>query len=187
MLVEGTEDIAYIKAHILRLGLMDRFWALGGHFIPAHAKSRMVKPLAILNAIGIPHYCLFDADGDCANPKARPMQESDNQAQYTLMGIAGAVPFPDEAHWGDGFTVWPTNHTKVIEADFGKDAWFMTHGVVRVVHGQPADIQKTAHFIPEYLEATWAGGRGSPTGERLALAILEDSERKVGKYKSGRS
>lgn len=187
VLVEGTEDIAYIKAHMLRLGLTDRFRSLGGHFVPAHKKSRMVKPLAILNAMGIPHYCLFDADGDCDNPKTRPMHESDNRALYSLLGVAGASPFPDQIHWGEGFTVWPTSHTKVIEADFGVDAWSKAKEVVRAANGHPADIQKTAYFIADYLGAAWSAGGTSTTGEKLARAILEDAERKVGRAKTGQS
>lgn len=180
VLVEGKEDIAYIKAHMLKLGLMDRFRALGGHFIPAHNKSRMVKPLAILKAMGIPHYCLFDADGDCENPKARPMHKSDNRALHTLLGVSDLPPFPDQIHWGDGFTVWPTSHTKVIEADFGKEAWAKAKEEVRTANGHPADIQKTAYFIADYLAVAWAAGQTSHTSEKLARAILEDAERKVG-------
>lgn len=179
VLVEGTEDVAYIKAHMLRLRLMDRFRALGGHFIPAHAKSRMVKPLAILKAMKIPHYCLFDADGDCEESKAGPMHKSDNRALYTLLGVEDATLFPDGIDWGDGFTVWPTNLTAVVEADFGKDAWNRAQETVRAAHGHPAGIQKNAYFIAEYLQAAWDAGGASETIERLAKRILDDAARKV--------
>lgn len=183
VLVEGPEDISYIKAHLMRLGLMNRVRALGVHFIPSHSKSRMLKPLAILNAMEIPHYCLFDADGDCTNANARPMHESDNGALYTLLGIKDAQAFPDQDHWDDGFTVWATNHSKVIEADFGAEAWARAKGKVRAAYGHPADIQKNAMAIADYLGTAWAEGGVSKVSEKLARVILEDAERKVGKGK----
>lgn len=172
VLVEGTEDIAYIKAHMLKLGVMGRFRALGGHFIPVHKKSRMPKPLAILKKLGIPFFCVFDADGDCEKPEERNCHKSDNKALLTLLGIDGVPPFPSETVWNDSTTVWATSYTKVIEADFGPEAWKQAKDAVRTAHGCPPRIDKTAYYIPEFLNEAWTSGGSSPTSERLVNAIL---------------
>lgn len=178
VLVEGHEDIAYIKAHMLKLGLMGRFRALGGHFIPVHKKSRMPKPLAILKKLGIPCFCVFDADGDCVKAEERPCHESDNRALLTLMGIEGVPPFPTETVWNDSATIWATSYTKVIEADFGPEAWKQAKDIVRTAHGCPPKIDKTAYYIPEFLNEAWTRGGSSPASERLVNAILAGAERR---------
>jgi len=178
VLVEGTEDIAYIKAHMSKLGLMERFRALGGHFIPVHKKSRMPKPLAILKKLGIPFFCVFDADGDCENEKERNCHESDNKALLTLMGIEGVPPFPTETVWNDSATVWVTSYTTIIEADFGPEAWKQAKDAVRAAHGNPPRIDKTAYYIPEFLNEAWTRGGSSPTSERLVNTILEGAGRR---------
>lgn len=180
VLVEGTEDIAYIKAHLLKLGLMDKFRALGCHLIPVHGKSRMAKPLAILKKMGIPFYCMFDADGDC-EARHRTNHENDNKALLTLLGFPGVQPFPAESHWGDGFTVWDTCLTKTIASNIGAEAWEKAMNKVRTENGCPPAIEKTAYFIPDFLEAAWGEGFTSPTAERLVRTILADAERRLGR------
>jgi predicted ATP-dependent endonuclease of OLD family len=178
VLVEGTEDIAYIKAHMLKMGVMERFRALGGHFVPVHKKSRMPKPLAILKKLGIPFFCLFDADGDCTKADERTCHESDNKALLALMGMDSTQPFPAETVWTDSATVWATSHTKVIEADFGPEAWKQAKDTVRTAHGCPPKIDKTAYYIPEFLNEAWTKGGSSPTSEKLVQAILAGAERR---------
>ncbi|WP_243295605.1 AAA family ATPase [Geothrix mesophila] len=178
VLVEGTEDIAYIKAHMLKQGVMERFRALGGHFIPVHKKSRMPKPLAILVRLGIPFFCVFDADGDCAKAEHLPSHESDNKTLLTLMGMAGAPPFPAETVWSPTATVWATSYTKVIEADFGPETWEQAKDAVRAAHGCPPNIDKTAYYIPEFLNEAWTRGGSSPASERLVQAIMAGAERR---------
>lgn len=178
VLVEGTEDIAYIKAHMLKMGLMERFRALGGHFIPVHGKSRMPKPLAILKKLGIPFYCVFDADGDCEKPEDRQRHESDNKALMALLGLTEVPPFPPKTVWLESVTVWTASHTKSIEADFGEETWKQALDAVRSLHGCPPKIDKTAYFIPEFLGEAWAKGGISATSERLVQAILAGAERR---------
>lgn len=178
VLVEGTEDIAYIKAHMLKLGMMERFRAFGGHFIPVHKKSRMPKPLAMLKKLGIPFFCVFDADGDCAKPEERKCHEGDNRALLTLMGIEGVPPFPAETVWNDSATVWATSYTKVIESDFGPEAWKQAKDAVKTAHGCPPNIDKTPYYIPEFLTEAWAKGGVSANSEKLVMAIMAGAERR---------
>ena len=177
VLVEGTEDIAYLKAHMLRNGQMERFRALGGHFIPAHRKSRMPKPLAILKKLGIPFFCLFDADGDC-KPEELANHQGDNKTLMSLLGINGVDPSPSETVWTETATIWATSFTKVIEADFGAEAWKQAKDAVRATHGCPPRIDKTAFYIPEFLQEVWGKGLTSPNCERLLAAIIAGAEKR---------
>jgi hypothetical protein len=180
VLVEGAEDIAYIKAHLHRLNLMDRFRALGCHLIPVHGKSRMAKPIAILKKMGVPFYCVLDADGDCKE-KHRETHEVDNRTLFGLLDLAGTTSFPAETIWKDGVTVWATTLTGTIVSDFGEEGWKRAMDGVRAENGFPPDIDKTAYFIPEFLGAAWNAGLSSPSMERLVRGILADAERRLGK------
>jgi predicted ATP-dependent endonuclease of OLD family len=176
VLVEGAEDIAYIKAHMHKLGVMERFRALGGHFVPVHKKSRMPKPLAILKNLGIPFFCLFDADGDCEKPAERTCHEADNRALMSLLGLEGTPAFPAATIWNEAATIWETSLTKVIESDFGTELWAQSKETVRAAHGCPPRIDKTAYYIPEFLQEGWIRGGGSPSCERLVNSILKGAE-----------
>lgn len=178
VLVEGREDMAYIKAHLIKLDLMDRFRAIGCHIIPAHKKSQLLRPTAILEKIGIPFFCVFDADGDCEE-RHRTTHESENKALLSLLGKADAQPLPAETYWSDNTVVWASCLTKVIAAEFGADTWKAALDKVRAENGCPPEIEKNAHFIPDFLEVVWGKGLSSPSAEKLCRFILADAEHRL--------
>lgn len=180
VLVEGMEDVAFIKAHLIKHELMDQFRALGCHIIPAHKKSKIQRPIAILKKMSIPFYCIFDADGAC-EAKHRPTHEGENKVLLSLLGKEGVGPFPSDHYWGTGVTVWKSCITDTIRDEFGDAAWDKAMDKVRSENGFPAGIEKSAHFIPDFLEEAWAEGLSSPSMEKLVKAIIEDAKTKMGR------
>lgn len=180
VLVEGTEELAYLKAYLINMGLMERFRTLGCHIVPTRKKSQMPRPIAIMRKMGIPLYCVFDSDGDC-EAKHRPTHEAENKAILILLGTTGGSAFPTSDHWSDGLTVWANNLTKRIEADFGKEEWNDCLDQVRAENGHPPDINKNGYFIPDFLEKAWGKGLSSDNMERLCHEILAHAERQLGK------
>ena len=52
----------------------------------ANAKSYLIEPIVIAQALDIPVFVLFDADGNKMNPDQRVKHEKDNRALLKLLG-----------------------------------------------------------------------------------------------------
>ena len=100
VLVEGLEDIAFISTYMELFDFMDEFRSLGGHIVQCQGKSHLIQAVAICNALSLPCFVVFDADGDTPldtperSTGRRQQHERENATLFKLMGVANPEPFP---------------------------------------------------------------------------------------------
>jgi putative ATP-dependent endonuclease of the OLD family len=116
--VEGLEDSAFLVSYLTLSGRWDDFRRLGAHIIPVGGKDRLIQPLTVANAFGIPSITIFDSDGDeygsidltkeSAQKLAerRPMHIRDNTALLKLSGIDQFDPFPSKTLFHGRLVMW---------------------------------------------------------------------------------
>jgi hypothetical protein len=152
ILVEGLEDLAYITTELHLSRLWSEFRRLGCHLVPANGKDKLIQPLAMAVELSMPVFVVFDADGDNQNPSQRPKHEKDNKALMALLGVNGPA-FPDQHIMGTNFTVWQSNLTKVVKADFPQQDYERIAESVRQIYGQEGGLEKNELFIANWLTA----------------------------------
>lgn len=118
ILVEGLEDVAYITTYMQLTNRWDEFRRLGCHIIAADGKDRIIQPLAIATALGIPTFVVFDSDSHtygtidlATDPEGkraarRPMHVRDNNAILRLCGIPTPDPFPAATLFHPNVIMW---------------------------------------------------------------------------------
>lgn len=171
ILVEGLEDVSYITTELHLSGQWAEFRRLGCHLIPANGKDRLIQPLVIANAMGIPCFAMFDADGDANGDEQRRRHEKDNRALMRILEVEGD-PFPAHVVLTDRCAVWPSNLGQTVRAEFGA-AYRAVADSVRVRYGHESGLEKNDLFIADWLEAGRSSGHASPTLQRLCTAILK--------------
>lgn len=186
VLVEGTEDVAYISTYLTLLDLWDEFRKLGCHLVPAGGKSALAQPLAVARGLKIPTFVIFDSDrhecvaapGDSEErigkkAQKRPMHEKDNLAVLKLAGVGATDAFPVETLWGENLVMWSSEIGKVVATDFGADVWTQMGQTVRAKYGvEQGDFNKNSLFIGYRLTEAWEQGKRSASLEALCKAIL---------------
>jgi putative ATP-dependent endonuclease of OLD family len=70
ILVEGSEDVAYLSAHLAVTNQLDWFRRRGCHFVICRGKTNISRPLAIAQSLKIPTYVVFDNDYTLTNAEA---------------------------------------------------------------------------------------------------------------------
>lgn len=171
ILVEGLEDLAYITTELQLSGLWSEFRRLGCHIIPVNGKDRLVQPLAIALELGLPVFVIFDADGDTINEDHRRRQEIDNRTLMNLLGIAGD-PFPTDEVCGANHTIWETNLTKTVKADFHEADYTRVTEAVRLNYAQEGGLEKNHLFIAEWVTTASIENLRSRTLNNLCKAII---------------
>lgn len=151
ILVEGPEDIAYINAGLVILGLWDEFRASGAHIIPVGGKAQFLRPLLVAKELGIPTFTIFDGDGD-------KQGENKKQNTYLLEALEGgdpSTPFPAETKWEDSFVQWVIDIRSTFEEEINQktpDAWENTRKQAREKFGNPKNFDKNPTFIGHHLK-----------------------------------
>jgi len=118
ILVEGLEDLAYLMSWLTLSDRMEEFRRLGGHIVPVHGKSELLRPLIIAQALGIPVYVLFDADGDKLEKDAWKKDHTrDNLGLLKLLGGDEAQVFPSTVYHGSNWTIFPADLGAAVDAE----------------------------------------------------------------------
>lgn len=170
VLVEGLEDVSYITTELHLLGCWAEFRRLGCHLIPVNGKDKLIQPLAIASELQLPVFVIFDADGDTTRPDHRRKHEIDNLAIMSLLGVAHD-PFPQTV-WGQNYTIWETNLTNTVKADFGADYERIANNV-RQHYAQEGGLEKNDLFIADWVTAAHNENLRSATLMRLCQSILD--------------
>lgn len=178
ILVEGLEDVAYFTAQLHLSGRWDDFRRLGCHLVPANGKDKLVQPLAIARALGLPVFVVFDADGQVENPDQRLKHARDNRTLMALAGITGAE-FPKEVLAGPDYTIWPTNLTHALSSEMGTEAADIRNRV-RQNYADEGGLEKNGLFIAEWMGAASDAGVRSELLESLVTRIVAHAERVAG-------
>lgn len=171
ILVEGLEDVSYITTVLHLLDLWTEFRRLGCHLIPVNGKDKLIQPLAISIELGLPVYIMFDADGNTTRADHRLKHEQDNKALLNLLGQAHDI-FPTNNIIGANHTIWSTNLTDVVKADFGKNYQRLAD-LARVYYAQEGGLEKNDLFIAEWLSTAYQEGLSSPNLASLCNSILQ--------------
>jgi putative ATP-dependent endonuclease of OLD family len=177
--VEGLEDMGYISSYLSLLDLWDEFRALGCHLVQVQGKSHLVYALAVANALDLPTFTVFDADGNTPPDEPgrptgkRTKHEKDNTAILQLSGIEQPQPFPAQTLWAKNVVTWPNQIGEIVEHDIGADELQKLKEEVSKKYGIFVhDKDKNVLFIGYLMAEAWDQGRKSPTLEKLCRAIL---------------
>lgn len=171
ILVEGLEDVAYIKAYMILMGKWDEFRRLQCHIVPANGKSHLIRPYAIAKKLDIHTFVVFDSDGHEQDKGKRNKHRKDNEAIIKIFG-AEAEPFPEDHQWSDGLVIWKSEMGKAVTADFQNNVFTQYAEKARIECGQEKGLGKNTLFIASWLALAWADGHKSETLEKLCLSIL---------------
>lgn len=175
ILVEGSEDVAYIMAWMTLSGRLNAFRARHAHVVAVDGKSRLAEPLALVQTLRIPYFLMFDADAGCED-KHRPRHEQDNRVLLSLLGRAGADCFPQQAVWNECFVQWPTDLSTVVDAELGEreggNILRQAEELAAVQCGHSGGMAKTSVYIEEKLSAARARGGSCPTLDSVCEAVL---------------
>jgi predicted ATP-dependent endonuclease of OLD family len=175
VLVEGSEDVAYLMAWMSLMDQLGPYRRSGLHVVPVDGKSNLARPLILAQQLGIPVFVVFDADGDCEEIH-RPGHRIDNQRLLHLLGQPDADPFPTEIFWGNNFVVWPTSLATVVFAELkaSVDPALIERlkEQARVKCGQASGLSKNSIFIQHVLEGAHREGAQSDTLRRWCAAVL---------------
>ncbi|RYY89977.1 MAG: DUF2813 domain-containing protein [Chitinophagaceae bacterium] len=168
--VEGIEDIAYIKTYLELSGMIEEFRKLGCHLINADKKEHLIEPLAIAKLLGMPAYCVFDADID-----AKPdWVENHKKMNRQIIGVQNAVglnEWPTTICHKRNLWLWPTHADEAIKPEI--PSWQHHAQTAALEYGNPGGLGKNALAIARTLELAWNAGERSPSLLQLVTSIVD--------------
>ena len=150
VLVEGQEDVAFISTHLGLGNQLSQFRMLGCHFISAGGKTNLSRLVAIAQELSIPHFVIFDADGDEKKPTDRDKHKKDNLCLMRLCGLKDCDPFPQEILWGERIAVWPENIRKSVCEDLGVGVWTAALATAKDAHDLQEGVKAKNHMLIAY-------------------------------------
>ncbi|WP_142250149.1 AAA family ATPase [Bradyrhizobium sp. UNPF46] len=173
LLVEGLEDIAYITTWLNLTGRWESYRKSGCNIVAVNGKSALLEPLVIAKKLAIPHYVVFDADGNVENAGRRNLHRLDNTKVIKLLDGDASEPFPTATVWADRFVLWPVNLTTTLKAEVGASVWETSYSAATKGLGNPEGsfLKNTVH-IGEHLAILQNKGSKLPTLDRLCEMIL---------------
>lgn len=177
VLVEGTEDVAFISTHLHLTDRWARFRELGCHFVVAEGKGPLSRPLAIAKELGIPAFVVFDGDVDQTEKKTRESNGRDNSCILRLCGVTDVDPLPADDLWRENVVMWNSEVTKVVPQDFGNDVWTQAEDESRENRGLVGIRRKNNLLIAATLEHLASQGKTSRVLTKLCEHILAFAEK----------
>jgi len=173
VLVEGLEDVAYIKSGLILEQKWDEFRKLGFHIVPAGGKSSMIQPLAILLELGIPCFVVFDSDGHEPDMKKRAKHERDNQIILNLCGLTDQPAMPTDTAWHTSCVVWKSEMGQIVKGDFDPAIFQQIHQTAITECGDGGNLNKNEMYIGCLLAEAYQLGHNPITLKKLCDSIVE--------------
>jgi hypothetical protein len=171
ILLEGIEDVAFIGTHLKLTNRWLEFRKNGCHFIISVGKTNLSRPVVIAQQLCIPHFAVFDADGNSS--ENRDGHKRDNDCLFKLFGQIDAPSFPESIVWGDCFTCWPSCIFDAVKDDFGENVWNQATEKAKVNKGYVKGVkQKNNMLIAATLEELSKEGKHSAVLTQLCDRIL---------------
>jgi putative ATP-dependent endonuclease of OLD family len=172
ILVEGIEDLAYITSWMILSDRWTEFRRHGCHVVPTNGKGYLIEPVIIAQALDIPVFVLFDADGNKTKASERDRHEIENKALLRLLGGSDSDPFPNAAVWGASYVQWPTNLGNVLKSEVDPTVWDQTFGEATKTLGNPEGsyIKNPVH-IGDHVRLLKAEGHPPSSLDRLCAEI----------------
>ena len=173
VLVEGLEDVAYIKSGLILEQKWDEFRKLGFHIVSAGGKSSMIQPLAILLELGIPCFVVFDSDGHQPDMNKRGKHERDNQIILNLCGLTDQPAMPTHTVWHTSCVVWKSEMGQIVKEDFDPAIFQQIHQTAITECGDGGNMNKNEMYIGCLLAEAYQLGHKPVTLKRLCDSIVE--------------
>jgi energy-coupling factor transporter ATP-binding protein EcfA2 len=154
ILVEGSEDVAYLTAHLALTNQLDWFRRLGCHFVICRGKTNISRPLAIAKCLQIPAYTFFDSDTD--KKKDLDREARDNGCLLALTGNADQDPRSANSIFTKTASMLSPNLTVAVREEYGSADWETLSNEVRKKFGLGDGVSaKNAYLIAHCLEAAY--------------------------------
>jgi putative ATP-dependent endonuclease of the OLD family len=174
VLVERSEDRAYILSWMEISGKWEDFRRKGIHVVPAEGKRQMIQPRAVASVLGLPTFTVFDADADAPEDNGRRKQhENENKA---LLGLCGftlpAHPWPTS--WNSGCVMWNENIGSEVKASVGATTFDQIRQQVLAEIGHDVrNVDKETLYVYRLLEKLEEAGHKPAILDKLCENILE--------------
>ena len=119
ILVEGLEDVGYLRGAIEAYGYEEKFLQHGYNIIPTMGKNEMVPVIELCKAFNIPHFVILDADSkhETASAEKAKNTKKVNEIIFKQLENISSEPFIEEIIVGNNACIWPDN----IQAAFIKE------------------------------------------------------------------
>ncbi len=138
VLVEGSEDVAYISAYLTHTDKWSEFRRLGCHFIICEGKTNMSRPLAIANGLKLSAFVVFD--GDC-DKEDLVGHKRDNDCLIALLD-ENPKPITAEVYFGNRLVMWKTRIFDAISNEVGQDTWANAENDAREKYNLQAGVRR---------------------------------------------
>ena len=123
VLVEGTEDIAFISMHLQVTGWWTRFRELGCHFVVTGGKSPMSRPTPSQpNLVFLRSSCSIGTP-TTRKPTSRKKNAKDNSCILRLCRLKTFDPLPADNLWGENVVMWKSSITNAVREGFADGTW----------------------------------------------------------------
>ncbi len=172
ILVEGSEDIAYLVTYLELTGRWEQFRSRGGHFVTAAGKTNLSRPLAITQELGMPAYVVLDADGNQTGAGERARNQRDNQCILNLLGLQDEPTFPENAVVRARLTMWPASIHVAVRSDYGEVSWDAAQQAARDKYGLHSIKNKNSLLVVATMEELWTRGERSQLLDEVTNSIL---------------
>lgn len=179
ILVEGSEDIAFITSVLMLTGKISEFRRYGCHIVPVNGKSNLIKPLAMAKLLKIPAYVIFDADtnkDEIANEEKRNSEvtrhKKDNKAILSVQGHEAENDWPDNHIIKDNLTCWKTNIGSEVENEIGTD-WKKFKQEAEQHYDNAGGLNKNPLVVAKILDIAWSNGKKSELLSNLVDRIIQ--------------
>ena len=170
ILVEGTEDVAFITTYLHLTQRWEEYRRCGCHLVATGGKSHMVYAVLLAHAMNIPTYFVFDSDSHVVDKGGKHVR--DNIALLRLGGVADPDPQPKTTFWGVKSVMWESEIGMVVGKEIGQETWLKCTETADADYGQPGGLQKNPLRIAASLAYAWNDGKRSPSLDRLCSEIV---------------
>lgn len=183
ILVEGHEDIAHINSYLLLSDKMIEFRRNGCHIVPVEGKSKLIKPLAMADLLGIPTMVIYDSDTDKDKIPDENRRNSevgkhkrDNRAILNIKNYTSENEWPENHIIKDDLIAWKTNITNELIEEFGEKLKPYEDKAL-LFYGNAGGLKKNPLAIAKTLEYAWNDGLKSSLLLDLTNKIVEFANR----------
>lgn len=164
ILVEGPEDLAYLRTQFDLQGKWSEFLSFGGHIVPVGGKEAMVSPAAICVALEHPFFCILDGDKQIFG------KDTHTKALAALAKIDMSKIVQGKDHFSKRAIIWADKIGAAVSSDFGDD-WQRAHSVTcKTIGVSEGSASKNPLLINLTLSALASAGKHSKT---LDIAIKQ--------------
>jgi putative ATP-dependent endonuclease of the OLD family len=173
VLVEGSEDVAYLMTWVTLRGKLPGFRSQGIHVVAVDGKENLPSPLIIAQELGIPTYVVFDGD---RSQSGNGSQQVHNRRIRRLLSADDGDLFPTDALWHEHFVQWPETISNTVDSELtlslGAECYEAIRQRAMAACGHAPSLSKNTMFIQAKMQLAQEAGAQCPSLDRLADLIL---------------